>query len=101
MTQDDIFVVGATRVAVGLSTIVKLSPGEYQHSYTIKILAGSGTLELVRGSSAGGVGWGTGYPLGTSEVLNLGGPATYYLAASAATMTVAVLIGQTAGATVV
>jgi hypothetical protein len=38
-----------------------------------------------------------GYPLGANEVLNIGGPATFYLAAAGATVTVGLGIGYTAG----
>ena len=101
MNQDRIYVLGATRVAVGVSTILKIQASDNQAAFTIKILAGGGTLEIVRGTTTGGAGWGLGYPLGASEVLNIGGPAAFYLAATGATMTAALLIGQTAGATVI
>lgn len=103
MSQEYITVSGATRVAVGLSTIIKYTPVAFDHAYSIKIIAGSlsGTLEFVNGATAGGSGWGTGYPLGANEVMNLGGPSAFYLAASGVTMVAAVLVGKTAGATIV
>lgn len=101
MTQNDVYVVGATRVVVGLSQVVKVSPSNNLTALGLKILAGGGTLEIVNAATLTGPGWGTGYPLGASEVLNIGGPATFYLAATGATMTAAVLMGRTAGATVI
>jgi hypothetical protein len=103
--QNDIHVLGATRIPVGLSAIVRVLPSAYQYAECYKILSGAGTLEIVSpppalsGSSA--AGWGQGYPIGASEVQNIGGPAAFYLAATGATMTIAMIIGRTAGATVI
>lgn len=107
MTQNEIGVVGATRFAVGLSQILRVTPTAYQYAQSLKILAGAGTLEIIGpafsgSSTAAGtstVGWGTGYPIGAAEVISVGGPAVFYLAASSATMIASMLIGQTVGAT--
>lgn len=94
---------GATRIAVGLSAIIQISPTAYQYAEAIKIFSGGGTLELVAPppalTGASAAGWGLGYPIGASEVLNVGGPAVMYLAASGATMVAAMYIGRTSGAT--
>lgn len=103
MGQMDIRAMGGTQIIVGLSAIIKVVPEAYTYAENIKIKAGSGTLEIVSkpialtGSSA--AGWGLGYPIGTSEVISIGGPAVYYLAATGATMTLAVLNGYTSGST--
>ncbi len=101
MTQDKLYVLGATRIPVGLSTIVKVAPTNNQIAMSVKILSGGGTLEIVPGATITGPGWGTGYPIGSSEVLNIGGPATFYLAATGATMVAAMILGRSAGATVI
>lgn len=103
-TQDDIVLVGATLIPVGLSSIIRIKAGGFENGFLVKILAAGGTLEISKppialtGSSA--TGWGTGYPLGASEVYSVAGPATFYLAATGATMTACVSIGYTAGATI-
>jgi hypothetical protein len=103
--QSELSVLGSTRITVGLSQIVRVMPTAYQYAEGIKIFSGGGTLEIcnpaLSGSSTAGTShWGTGYPIGASEVVNLGGPAVFYLAATGATMVATVLLGYTAGATV-
>lgn len=99
--QNDIHVLGATRIAVGMSAITKIQPTAYQYAESFKIFAGAGTLEIVApppalsGSSA--AVHGTGYPVGANEVISVGGPAVMYLIATGATMTVAMTLGRTAG----
>lgn len=103
--QSSNFCLGATRAVIGLSAIAKIAAGSFQQTANFKILAGGGTLEIVScplslsGSSA--VGWGTGYPIGLTENVNINGPVTFYLAASSATMTVALFAGLSQGATLV
>lgn len=104
-SQNEISVYGATRVAVGLSTVIRIIPNDYDYAQSIKIFSGAGTLEIVRpqlsGSSTGtGTAWGTGYPLGASEIFNVSGPAVFYLAATGATMVAAIALGKTSGASV-
>lgn len=102
--QDQLTVVSATQVIIGLSSVIRLSPTSYQSADCFKVIAGGGTLEVVpvplalSGSSC--IGWGRGYPLGLSEVVALGSPAVFYLAASGATMTIAIMVGYTNGATI-
>ncbi len=105
MNQNEIHVVGATRIAVGLSQIIRVRPSANQYAEAIKIFSGGGTLEIVPpalsgASTAAASGWGTGYPLGASEVMSFGGPCVFYLAATGATMVAAMTLGYTAGATV-
>lgn len=97
--QNDIFSIGATRVVVGASQILKVTAAGFQYAETLKIISGGGTLELISAANyAGGTGWGSGYPIGANEFVNIGGPAVFYLAASGATMTAALYLGYTAGA---
>ena len=102
--MDSIAVIGATRITVGLSALVKVSPLAYGRGGVIKIFSGGGTLEIVAqpialtGSSA--AGWGAGYPLAAAEVKAIDGPATFYLAATGATMVAAYCINYSPGATV-
>ncbi len=85
-TQFEASVVGATHVVVGLSAIVGIVPPQYGFAQSLKIFSGGGTLEIVPISigatnAAGLTGWGTGYPIGASEVVSWAGPARFYLAA--------------------
>lgn len=102
-TQSDVYAMGATRIQIGLSAIIKCSGFAYEQGFNLKIFSGGGTLEIVptplalTGSSA--IGWGLGYPIGASEVVSIQGPATFYLAATGATMVVAQAIAYTAGTT--
>lgn len=101
-TQNEFSVLGATRIPVGLSAIVKCQPTPYQFWTEMRILSGGGTLEIVpvpvalSGSSA--AGWGVGYPMGISQIIDVRGPATFYLAATGATMVMSAWIAQTSGA---
>lgn len=105
MPNYDFKVMGATRGSVGLSQITRLVPTDHLYGYQIKILAGSGTLEIVDpcfsgSSTAAAVGWGQGYPLGAGEIFSVTGDATTYLAATGATMQYCMILGRTAGATI-
>lgn len=105
MTQNELSVISATLINVGLSQIIRVTPTAYQYAEGLKIFAGGGTLEIVPPalsgtSTAAASGWGTGYPIGANEIVNFSGPAVIYLAATGATMTAAMYIGRTAGATV-
>lgn len=105
MAQDQLTVVSSTQIPIGLSSIIRLSPSPYQQADNFKVLAGSGTLEIVpvpvalSGTSC--TGWGLGYPIGLGEIISIGSPAVFYLAATGATMSIALLVGYTNGATIV
>jgi hypothetical protein len=43
--------------------------------------------------------WGAGYPLGSAEIYCYYGSTAFYLAATGATMVVAMTMGKTSGAT--
>lgn len=104
MGQSDIYSLSATLITIGLSSIVAVRPTALQYGVGFKIdsRSGGGTLEVVpppvalTGSSA--TGWGLGYKIGASESLQASGPATFFLAATGATMFAAVVFGRTAGA---
>lgn len=104
MTQNEVNAVGATTIPVGLSAIIKIQAGAYQNGFALKILSGGGTLEISKppialsGTSA--TGWATGYPLGALETFSINGPATFYLAATGATMVASMTIAYTSGASV-
>lgn len=97
MEQNQLSAVGATRVNVGLSAVIRIQPQSAQVGLVMKIVSGGGTLEIVQppvalsGSSASG--WGAGYPVGTAEIMNISGPAAIYLVASGATMVVGIVPG--------
>lgn len=102
--MDSIAVMGATRLTIGLSTLLKVSPIAFSRGGVIKIFSGGGTLEIIAqpvalsGSSA--AGWGAGYPLAAAEIKTIDGPATFYLAATGATMVAAYCVNYSPGATV-
>lgn len=94
--ETDVYLIGATRLVIGLSAILTVTPVATEIKGILKIFSGGGTLELVDGPSTG---WGAGYPLAATEIYSLGGPATFFLAATGATMTAALSIGKSQGAT--
>jgi len=104
MNSQNIAVVGASLLTVGLSAIVKIEPTAYLYATNFKIHTGSGTLEVVPPplalSGTLAVGWGLGYRISSNESVFVDGPARIYLAATSATMTVSMLIGYSSGATV-
>lgn len=101
MQTNRILALGATRISVGLSAIIKVAGQAGQGQGYFKIFSGGGTLEIVQpppaltGSSA--AGWAAGYPVGASEIMTTNGPAAFYLAATGATMVVAYCTQYTAG----
>ena len=103
MQSSRIYAIGATRIIVGLSAIVKVGTVDSEAGAMVKILSGGGTLEIVpipialTGASA--AGWNLGYPIGANEIFMFHGPATYYLAATGATMTLAFAPAYSSGVT--
>lgn len=106
-STDDVRVLGATQIAVGLSLLVPVRPSQNHTASTLKILSGAGTLwitPMIGNSLSGAVAASliaSGYPLGASEVFSISGPATFFLSASAATMVAAVAVGYTTGYTLI
>ncbi len=83
----DTFQLGATNIVIGTTVAnnVQVFPGRACNGGFFKIASGGGTLAIVQSS---GVTYSTGYVLGSQEVVSFQGPATFFLAASGATMTV-------------
>ncbi len=103
--QLDVKAFGGTQINVGLSSIVAIYPSPFQITESFKIVAGAGTLWVapcappaLTGTSAAAK-IATGYPLASTEIVCVGGPATFYLSAAAATMTVGLALGYTSGYT--
>lgn len=94
------YAMSATQVVVGLSTIARFVPPAFMIDGVIGIKAAGGTLEIVPIPASLNAGWGTGYKLGASEKFPLDGPATFYLAATGATMTAEVGLRLGSGVTV-
>lgn len=103
MSQNEIFVIGGTQVAIGLSQVIRITAGSYQYSTALKYFSG-GSLEIVPpqasgSSTAAGNAWGKGYMLGLGEVSVWDGPAAIYLAATGSTAIAHLMIGYTQGQT--
>lgn len=101
-----LYSLSATLIPVGLSAIIKVDINKtFNQAGLIKIVSGNGVLEIVptplalTGASA--AGWNSGYPIGASESVAFNGPCTFYLAATGATMVAGVLIGKSAGASLI
>lgn len=95
MSRDDVFGSWSKRYAVGLSAALPIAPISGQNAVSIKLISG-GTLE-VGGSSAVGQSWGDMYFVSAGEILSFNMSGTFYLWASAATCTVAIIRGRSAG----
>lgn len=91
--NDLVYQVGITLVPIGITSGVQLSPGRGVLTQTLKWQSG-GTLAMV---NQAGATTAQGYILGTSEVVNIGGPATFFLAASGSTAIAAIAFGYSAG----
>ncbi len=105
----DLGSLGATRMVVGLSQIVRFTPPANDYGFQLKNITTNqnGILEIVNPTFTGSSsmagssgGWGAGYPLAYGEIYSVAGPVSFYLAASnGVTATVAVIIGDTLGVT--
>lgn len=82
---------GATVISVGLSAtvLVDMSAVAKALGGFFKIQGGAGTLAIVQGASNITT---AGYLVGAAEVIELQGPAKFYLAAAGATMTVGLTV---------
>lgn len=104
--QTQVVALGGTQMSIGLSAIISVKTAQYQSASTIKIVAGSGTLWItpipltLTGTPAASLML-TGYPLGASEVFSVGGPASFYLSAAGATMTIGMIIGYSSGVSLI
>ena len=97
MRSDDVFKVDTIRLAVGSSAgyVAGITGGAGVVSIQVKYLSG-GTLEILGVTTQAS---GTGYLLGVSEALTIGGPATFFLSSTGATSVVAILRSITASDT--
>lgn len=96
--QKDVCVVGSTRIAVGVSTTIRVTPLPNTVQMQVKVVSG-GTLEIVQPATA--AGWASGWPLALGEVVTADGPAAMYLTAQGATCVAAVMFKYSYGATTV
>ena len=104
-SSDSVFGLGATQVIVppGATLAVLVQNLPLQNASTLKILSGGGSLEIhgtITGTTMAGSSLapllGKGYILGASEVLNIDGPARFYLMATGQTMIACLLKGLSA-----
>jgi len=90
--RDDVYTPFASRITVGLSSILQITPIAGQNCLVLKGISIS-TLEIGGASLT----WGQGYPLSSGEALSWNGSGSFYLAASGATATVALFRGRSQG----
>lgn len=90
--------IGATQLNVGTSAgfALEVSAPAYVNGWKLKYVSG-GTLEIV--NSGASIAFGTGYLVGTTELLEFNGPAKFYLKSTGATSVVHALMFKSAGAT--
>lgn len=94
MSANDLcYQVGATLVTIGTATPVQFVPGRCVLETQVKWASG-GTLALIQGA---GLSSAQGYVLGTTEVVPIKGPATFFMAAGGATAIAAVMIKYSSG----
>lgn len=84
-----VYNLGATQAVVGLSAtvVVELQKVPYAIGGWLKIYSGAGTLSIVSGPSNI---VSQGVLIGATDTFEIEGPAKFYLAAAAATMTVGI-----------
>ncbi len=92
--QTDSYMLGATQMVIGLSATVQFVPSKFMNGMAIKIGAGSATLAIVSGLSAVA---SAGYALGSTEVISVQGPSTFFLAAAGSTMTASIMVSYSSG----
>ena len=95
MRQEDVWSLQTERLNIGSSGgyVAGVTAGVGVVNLTIKY-AGGGTLEIL-GASAQTAG--TGYVLGSSEALNIGGPVEFFLSSTGATSIAHIIRGKTVG----
>lgn len=105
LASDSVYGLVTQRLAIppGATQAVLMVPEPGQNSLLLKYFSG-GTLEII-GVTAGVTltaaqlvtASGTGYLIGTSEILSLDGPARFYLSSLGATSVLHVITGRSAG----
>src|ERR1700731_232468 len=105
-SSDSITTLGATRIIIapGSTQALFMDMNALENNYLIKYYSG-GTLEIFGATGQMGstltaaqlaTANQTGYLVGTSEILSIGGPARFYLSATSATTIVHMLRGRSA-----
>lgn len=89
-----IYQVGVTQFTVGLSALLQVSAPRGVMGWQFKNNGSS--LAIANGTSAAN-GFSLGYLLGASEIIQLQGPATFFLAAAGATTVLSALAFYSAG----
>lgn len=93
--NDLIYNLGQTNVAIPIgATAIQIFPPRTTQSIAIKYASG-GTLAIV--NNQGGIAAANGYIMGTSEVVSLNGPVSFFLAAGGSTSVASILFGYSAG----
>lgn len=97
--QDDVFSISPSTINVGTSTgsYVGITCGSGVNSQILKYYSGGSLLVYGTTAAAAGASTGFAYLMGTSEALNIGGPAQYYLTATGATVVCMLIKTITAG----
>ena len=90
------YLVGATQIVIGASTVVEMTAGSFENGFILKKIGTSFTIELTDGLS---FGVGTGYPIANTEVIEVAGPAQFFIACNGVTGTVAIARSYSDGAT--
>lgn len=112
MTQNDVFVIGSTQFNLGIlgasifPTVFKSGVGSVGGQIRVTAVGTSSLLQiypqaLSSGTVSGATAVLAGYPLGASQVFEWLGPASFYIASTGSTTTVAALFYYSAGATLV
>lgn len=96
--QDDVFSLDCSRIAVGTSSgsFVGVTCGAGVNSQILKCFSG-GTLYVCGSTTQAAISATTGYLINYGEAVNIGGPATYYLASFGATSIAYLMKTITAG----
>lgn len=95
MGYTDTFALGPTLVPIPVASPIQVKPGGYINGWTVKKQAESGgSLSIVIGFSTIAA---SGYILGNTEVYNIAGPASFWLAAGGATCVAAITASYSIG----
>lgn len=89
----DTYKMGATVISFGTSTAIQIFPSAGVNGWMVKKQSGA-TLSIVSGT---GFSAAQGYIMGDTEVVDIRGPATFFLAAGGATITVALIMKYSSG----
>lgn len=88
-----IYGLGATQIVLGASTVTTLQPAAYHSKWMFKKLSG-GSYAVVEGTT---YSVSQGYMIGETEVIQIQGPAKFFLACSGITTTIQVMVGYSQG----